>query len=138
MTGGAKRAPQVLIVEDERIVAADLESTLRSLGYRVIGIASSSDRAIELATQNVPDIALMDIRIKGAVDGIETAALLRERFGTPIVFLTAYSDDETLARARAVSPAGYLLKPFSDDELRAALEIALGAHHSVVPERSES
>lgn len=139
MSRGGKHVPQVLIVEDERIVAADIASTLASLGYGVIGIAATAEQAIALASQNVPDIALMDVRIQGALDGIETAAMLRQRFRVPIVFLTAYADEETLARARLVSPAGYLMKPFSESQLRSALEVALHSHRmNVLLERSES
>ena len=90
----------VLIVEDERIVAKDLQQTLAAMGYATPVIASSADEAMHRAAEHVPDLVLMDIRIKGSHDGIETAEMLRGKFGVPVVYLTAHADDATLERAR--------------------------------------
>jgi signal transduction histidine kinase len=115
----------VLIVEDEGIVAMELEEQLKRLGCHVIGPASTAALALELCEDNVPDLALMDVRIQGPQDGIEVAQLLRQRFDVPVIYLTALADEVTLERAKITSPANYLLKPVGDDELKAAVEIAL-------------
>lgn len=118
----------LLIVEDERIVAKDLQRTLIGLGYRVPATAANGADALRLAAEHCPDLALMDIRIKGEQDGVDTARLLRERFDIPIIFLTAYADDPTVERAKEIEPYGYLLKPIKSEELRSAVEIALYKH----------
>ncbi len=118
----------ILIVEDERVVARDLQRSLADLGYDVPATAATAEQALALATQHCPDLVLMDIRIKGDRDGIETAELLRGRFDVPIVYLTAYADDETLERAKKTQPLGYLLKPVKPNELRSTVEIALHKH----------
>ncbi len=122
------RSRSVLIVEDETIVAHDIQQTLAALGYDACAIAASADEAIARAAARCPDLALMDIRIKGALDGIEAARLLQERFRVPIVYLTAHADEATIERARKTAPYGYLLKPVKSGELRSALEIALYKH----------
>ncbi len=118
----------VLIVEDERIVAMDLQQTLAELGYDAYAIASSADEAILCASQRCPDVVLMDIRIKGRRDGIQTAEILRQRFGVPVVYLTAHADDATIDRAKKTEPHGYLLKPVKEAELRSAIEVCLYRH----------
>jgi len=123
-----ERKPAVLIVEDERIVAKDLQQTLNGLGYNAYAIASSAEEAISRAAERCPDIVLMDIRIEGALDGIDTAELLKRRFDVPVVFLTAHSDEATLDRAKRVDPHGYLIKPMRTAELRSALEVGLFRH----------
>src|SRR5690242_15568384 len=109
------RAPRsewtCLIVEDEGIVAKDLQSMLQALGYRVPRTAASAQDAIRFASEARPDLVLMDVRLRGETDGIEAAQILRERFDVPIVFLTAYADDETVSRAKLAEPRGYLVKP---------------------------
>ena len=120
---------KVLIVEDENIVAMDLSRRLTKLGYTVVGMAPSGKRALELVESRAPNIILMDIHIKGAQDGIEVASLINELYHVPIIFLTAYSEDTTLARARETCPYGYLLKPFSERELHVAIQVALERHH---------
>ncbi len=115
----------ILIVEDERIVARDLQQTLRDLGYDAYASAPSSEEAIARAAERCPDLVLMDIRIKGELDGIELAAILRERFGVPVVYLTAHADEVTIARAKLTEPHGYLLKPVRPRELRSAIEVSL-------------
>ncbi|HEY6034027.1 MAG TPA: response regulator [Kofleriaceae bacterium] len=115
----------VLIVEDERLVAKELEIRLHKLGYAVAGIAATSDDAVGIASQHTPDLVLMDIRIRGDRDGIETAAILQRQFDVPVVFLTAHSDAATIERAKTVAPVGYLLKPLKEGELEVVLEVAL-------------
>jgi len=118
----------ILIVEDERVVARDLQRTLTRLGYQVPDCAASGDEAIRLASERCPDLVLMDIRIKGDRDGIEVADVLRHRFDVALIYLTAYGDDATVARASKTEPHGYLLKPIRTDELRSAVEVALYKH----------
>lgn len=122
-----KRAA-VMVVEDEAIVALDLRQTLEEMGYDVVGVASSADEALSIAEERLPDIALMDIRISGTTDGITAAKWMRDRFDLPVVFLTAHSDAETLARAKDSAPYGYLLKPLKYGELRSTVEVALVRH----------
>lgn len=122
----AVRSPaRILIVEDERIVAADVQQTLRTLGYDAYAIAGSREAAMAIAAVEYPDLAVMDIRIDGPIDGIDTAMEMRERFGTRIVFLTAYADDLTLERAKRLMPCGYLLKPVTALAIKAAVELSL-------------
>lgn len=116
---------KVLIVEDENIVALDLKRRLSRLGYSVVGMAAHADQAIALIEDYHPDIILMDIHIRGHTDGIDVARLVAEKYQIPVIFLTAYSEDATLARASATKPYGYLLKPFSERELHAAIQVAL-------------
>jgi len=118
----------VFIVEDERIVAEDIRYTLESFGYRVAGIASSRDQALEEIRRTAPDLVLMDIVLKGPGDGVETARLVRERFDIPVVYLTAHADHATLHRAKVTEPFGYILKPFQEHELYSGIEIALYRH----------
>jgi adenylate cyclase len=126
----APRPRTVLLVEDEAIVAHDLRSSLAELGYHALAVASSSEEAMARAAEKCPDIALVDIRIKGKLDGTKTAQLLQERFGVPIVYLTAHADSATLERALATHPYGYLVKPVKPVELRSAIEIALQKHEA--------
>lgn len=116
-------AATVLVIEDEALVAMHLESCLKEFGYLVY-CASSGEEALELAARHRPQLALTDIRLAGAMDGIATAAQLRQ-LGIPAVFLTAYADETTIERAKAAEPLGYLVKPFRERELRATLEVAL-------------
>ena len=121
---------KILVVEDESIVAMALEKSLERMGYAVVGTADSGRAAIERAAEGRPDLVLMDIRLKGSMDGIEAGAAIRSRFGVPLVYTTAYADDETLRRARVTEPYGYIIKPFDDRDLRTAIEIALYRHRS--------
>ena len=113
---------------DESIVARDLQQTLAGLGYDAFAVAASAEEAWARAAERRPDVALVDIRIKGRTDGIKTAQHLQERFGVPIVYLTAHADDATLERAKQIGPYGYLLKPVKPTELKGAIEIALFRH----------
>ena len=126
---GAERVPRrVLIVEDEAVIARDLAYTLRDSGYTVLGIATSSAEALRLTEALSPDVVLMDIRLPGGPDGIKTAALIREWQPVPIVYLTANADPETLERALATAPGGYLAKPFDSRTLHTTIEVALRRH----------
>jgi len=116
---------RILIVEDERIVALNLEQRLVKLGYKVVGRAASGEEALAKAATGLPDLVLMDIHIEGPIDGIDTAALLHSKQNLRVIYLTAYSEDSTLERARLTQPYGYLIKPFSERELHATLQMAL-------------
>jgi CheY-like chemotaxis protein len=120
-----RAAPRpVLIVEDESIVARDVQQTLVELGYDAVATAASAEEAMARARETRPGVALVDIRIKGKLDGIRTAELLEQGFGVPIVYLTAHADDATIERAMQTRPSGFLVKPVKTPELRSALEIA--------------
>jgi two-component system, response regulator PdtaR len=121
---------RILVVEDEGVVAIDIEEGLKSQGYEVVGVAQTGEDAIAEAERKLPDLILMDIRLKGDVDGITAATCVRDRFHIPVVFLTAYADEATLSRAKIAEPYGYILKPFEEVELRAAIELALHKHRS--------
>ncbi len=124
---------KILIVEDEQIVAVDIENVLQRLGYRVVGAASCGEEACRMAAESPPDLVLMDVRIDGTMDGIETARRIRQTSDVPVVFLTAYTDDETLDRAKEIEPYGYLVKPFAERDLQATIEVAL--HKGAVDRR---
>jgi PAS domain S-box-containing protein len=119
---------RILIVEDERITAEDLREILTSQGYTVVASVSNGADAVALADETQPDLALMDIQIKGVMDGTETARILRERFNIPVIFLTAHADAGTVTRAKNSDPLGYIVKPFQEAELHASIEIALHKH----------
>lgn len=125
MTEAARR---ILIVEDQRLIAADLENTLKKLGYVVVGNVSSGEEAISTSDQVRPELVLMDVRLRGEMDGIHAAEIIRDQFNVPVVFLTAYADEETILRAKKTTPYGYLVKPFNERELRATIEIAFYTH----------
>jgi PAS domain S-box-containing protein len=115
----------ILVVEDEAIIARDIQTTLEGLGYVVPPPVDTGDQALAAVVAHGPDLVLMDIRIQGDLDGIETAALIGKIHQTPVIYLTSYSDDTTLARAALTGAYGYLLKPFQDRDLRTAIEVAL-------------
>lgn len=119
---------RVLVVEDEVIVARTIANQLTQLGYTVVDTASSGQAAIDKATQKHPDLILMDIFLKGSMDGVTAASEIRTQLDIPIVFLTAYADENTIQRAKATLPLGYIVKPFNEGELRVAVELALFKH----------
>ena len=119
---------RILVVEDGNVIAKDLSLRLKNLGYDVAGVANSGEDALKLIEETRPDLILMDIMLKGDIDGIETASLVKERFDIPVVYLTAFSDDETIARAKITGPFGYILKPFEERELKSNIEIAIYKH----------
>lgn len=118
----------ILIVEDELIIAKQTAKKLTKLGYKIDRIVSSGDAALEQVNHKKPDLILMDIAIKGAIDGIQTAAKIKEIADIPLIFLTAYANDETLDRASKVGCYGYLIKPFREKELQAAIKMSLSKH----------
>ncbi len=121
----AQRAAGVLIVEDERILAKDLQRSLADMGYDAFAIADSAEEAVACATARRPDVALVDIRIKGQEDGIRTAEILKRKFHVIVIFLTAHADEAMIDRAKKIEPDGYLVKPVKDAELRSMIEISL-------------
>ncbi|MDR3570361.1 MAG: response regulator [Syntrophobacteraceae bacterium] len=125
----------ILVVEDEAIVSMEIRERLTAMGYGFAGAASSGEQALELAKKSRPDLVLMDIRLKGDMDGIAAAIELRKQLHLPVIFLTAHSEDATLACAKKAEPYGYLLKPFHELELRSAIEIALYRHQAEVEMR---
>ena len=127
---------KVLVVEDEAIVAQAIRMTLQDKGYEVVGVAGTSEKALGLVEEHEPHLIIMDISIQGDTDGIETARIVRERTGTPVVFLTAYSDDATLDRAREAEPNGFLLKPLDDRSLLPTIEMALHKHQMELERRA--
>ncbi len=119
---------KILIVEDESIVAKDIQNSLKKLGYSVIGTISSGEKAIEEIEVEKPDLVLMDIMLKDKMTGIEAANIIKERFGIPVIFLTAYADDNTLGKAKIIEPYGYIIKPFKEKELQTTIELAIYKH----------
>ena len=124
------RKRSIMIVEDELIVAEDLANWLTSLGYAVGARAASGAEAVQLCEKTRPDLILMDILLPGELDGIQAAEIIRKRFDTPVVYLTASSDETTLARAKVTEPFGYILKPFDERGLYTTIEMALFKHQS--------
>lgn len=120
--------PRILIVEDEAIVARDLAQQLQELGYEPVGHATRGEQAVVLAGELQPDLVLMDIQLAGVMDGIGAANAIRAQFGLAVVFLTAFAADDILSRAKLSEPFGYILKPFSERELRTVLAMALYKH----------
>jgi len=118
----------VLVVEDEAVQALDLKKQLERRGYVVPPPLATGEEAVEQAGEMLPDLVLMDIKLKGQMDGIEAAEQIRARFDIPVVYLTAYADTDTLTRARMTDPFGYLVKPFEERELQATIEMALSRH----------
>ena len=120
----------ILVVEDEGIVAQEIKSRLEKSGYSVCAVAHDGLTAITHAGKMQPDLVLMDIKLKGEMDGIEAAGVIRDRFNLPVVYLTAYTDPATLARAKVMEPFGYVVKPFESRSLMVSIEIALHRHRS--------
>lgn len=128
----------VLVVEDESIVSKDIQHSLKKLGYNVVGAAATGDLAISLAASEKPDIVLMDIMLKGEMNGIEAAEKIKRENSIPIIFLTAYADESTLSKAKITEPYGYILKPFKEIDLHTTIEMAIYKHskeQEVVKER---
>lgn len=117
--------PRILVVEDEALIALGVSAVLREFGYDVCGVARTASDAVDAAGRERPDLALVDIGLKGGPDGVEAARQMRERYGVQTVFLTANSDAATRRRAALADPLGYILKPYSVEGLRQALEQAL-------------
>lgn len=118
----------ILVTEDESIVRKDIERSLKKLGYNVVGSADTGEKAVELAISLKPDIALMDIFLKGEMTGIEAAERIKKEIDIPIIFLTAYADESTLAKAKVTEPHGYILKPFKEIDIHTSIEMAIHKH----------
>lgn len=121
---------KILIVEDEILIARKIEASLKQAGYQVTGIATDATLAFKQIAQICPDLVLMDIVIPGELDGIEAASQIRDRFRIPVVYLTAYADENTVKRANLTQPFGYILKPFNSQQLCIAIELALSRHQT--------
>lgn len=120
-----ERTCRILVVEDEAVIALRLQKRLKEMGYDVPDIAYSGEDAVEKAGRLRPDLVLMDIMLPGKLDGIEAAKIVKAEFDIPVIFLTAFSEDKILKRAKQAEPFGYLLKPFQDRDIKAAIEVAL-------------
>lgn len=118
----------VLVVEDESIVSKDIQHSLKKLGYNVVGAAATGEKALELANSVNPDIVLMDIMLKGDMNGIETAEIIKRDLFIPVIFLTAYADESTLGKAKVIEPYGYIIKPFKEIDLHTSIEMAIYKH----------
>lgn len=121
---------QILVVEDEYIIANEIKEILVDLGYVVPYIVASGEDALQKTKECKPDLILLDIKLKGEMNGIETASKIHSLYDIPVIYLTAYVDKKTLDRAKITSPYGYLVKPFNDRELHASIEIALYKHRA--------
>lgn len=119
---------KILVVEDEGIIGLNIKKKLKSFGYTVPAIVATGEEAIKMAEITFPDLILMDVRLKGDMNGVETAEKIRKNFDIPVIYLTAYSDDEVLEKAKKTEPYGYIVKPFKADDLRSNIEIALYRH----------
>jgi two-component system, response regulator PdtaR len=115
----------ILIVEDDGLIALRMQELLSNYGYQVPDPLASGEEALECLEQSNPDLVIMDIGLLGSMDGLETARQIRERYPIPVIFLTAYADDLRIARARDISPYGYMVKPFRDDKLLGCIRNAL-------------
>ena len=118
----------VLIVEDEALVAMEMQERITHLGYNVSAVVDTAESAVQLALARKPDLIMMDIRLKGAMDGIEAAALIQKSASVPVIFLTAYSGVEYLERAKITEPYGYLLKPVHEEQLESAIKMTMHRH----------
>lgn len=127
----------VLIVEDESIIAKDIQNSIKKLGYTVAGICSSGEDAIIAAEEKQPDIILMDIMLKGDIGGIGAAEEIRKRLNIPVIFLTAYADDATLSKAKITEPYGYIIKPFKEIDIYTSVEMALYKHEKETDVKKE-
>lgn len=119
---------KILVVEDESIIALNIKKKLKSFGYTVPAIVSTGEEAIKMTEITFPDLILMDVMLKGDMDGVQAIEEIRKRFDIPVIYLTAYSDDEVLERAKLTQPYGYIVKPFKANDLRTNIEIALYKH----------
>jgi DNA-binding LytR/AlgR family response regulator len=119
---------KILITEDESIVRKDIEKSLKKMGYNVVGYADTGERAVELARELKPDLAIMDIKLKGEMTGIEAAQAIKRDQDIPVIYLTSHSDEATLAKAKISEPHGYVLKPFKEVDLHTSIEMAVHKH----------
>lgn len=130
-TQGHTEKSRILIVEDEQIVALDIRMHLERHGYTVAGCFAEAEAALEYLSHNendLPGVIIMDVNLAGELDGVSASTIVHEKYGIPVVFMTAYADEETLSRAKESEPFAYIVKPFEDRQLRTAIEIALFRH----------
>ncbi|MEM7162608.1 MAG: response regulator [Bacteroidota bacterium] len=127
----------VLVVEDESIVSKDIQLSLEKLGYNVVGSADTGEKAISLATSLEPDVVLMDIMLKGEINGIEAAQSIKSEMSVPVIYLTAYADEGTLSRAKITEPYGYIIKPFKEIDIHTSIEMAIYKHNKEKEVRKE-
>ena len=132
-TGEAVRTikTKILIVEDEMILANDVKYQLEELDYNVVGIVNNGKDAIKLTLETNPDVILMDIVIKGDIDGIETAQQINKQYNIPIIYTTAYFDEEILERAKKTKPFGYIIKPYQEGQIHTAILLAIQRHNKI-------
>ena len=116
---------RIMVVEDEAVISMEIQDRLTKMGHSICGTAASGEEAVSVATAKRPDLILMDVQLRGEVDGVQTAKQIRDLIEIPIIYLTAFADDRTVERAKLTQPFGYLIKPFSEKELYAAIEMAL-------------
>lgn len=116
---------KIIIVEDEALIAAELKSTLQLLGHRVVGHAMNGDKALDLFAREDADLILLDINIKGTLNGIDLAKVIRKKYSVPFIYLTSFSDKTTLDQAKDTLPYGYIVKPFTDNDLKVNIELAI-------------
>lgn len=127
----------ILVVEDESIVAKDIQHSLKKLGYLVVDLCSTGEQAIQSTEEKKPDLVLMDIMLKGEMSGIEAANVIRERYNIPVIFLTAYADESTFSKAKVTEPYGYIIKPFKEIDLHTSIEMALYKHEKATEVKKE-
>ena len=120
-----KPTASIMVVEDEGVVSIDIRNMLKKAGYDVAAVAFQGEEAVQKAETSKPDLVLMDIGLKGEIDGIEAAREIRERFHIPVVFLTGFADENTMAKAKEVNPSGFIIKPINEEELKRILEQTL-------------
>ena len=119
---------KILVVEDEGIVSIDIRNMLKNLEYTIAGVAFLGEEAVQKAESTQPDLVLMDIGLKGEIDGIEAAKTIRDRFHIPVVFLTGFADENTLTKAKEADPSGFIIKPIKEEELLATIKKALSSN----------
>lgn len=119
---------RIMVVEDEGAIALNIKHRLEKLGYSVPSIVSTGEEAIEKIDEMIPDLILMDIMLKGEMDGVDTANVIHDNFDIPIIYLTAYTDENLLNRAKMTEPYGYIVKPFKENDLRTNIKMALYRH----------
>lgn len=122
---------KVLIVEDEALIAEDIAANLRNINFEVVGIAYSSEKALDMLSRRHPDAVLLDINIRGSMDGIQLAEIINDKYKLPFVYLTSYSDKATIERAKVTMPYGYIVKPFDERDLLTSLEMAVYRHAQI-------
>ena len=117
--------PKIYLIEDDDVIAKTTQWRLERLGYELCGKSATGEEAIADIEKNLPDLILIDISLSGSMDGIEVGHTVKKRFNIPFLYLTAHEDADTIARAKATTPSGYIIKPFDDRNLKVAIEMAL-------------